>query len=129
MTFTQSNGAGITKMELYTFIVEEIAKNTGKKMAYVTKNTGKLKAVHNLLIEKCDVANSTTRIYGIHPFGVNNLPENIDVLIYETAETSEEHLLKHVKFNKKFKIYEVKENVLGLTYAEDRTFAEEKAQS
>lgn len=110
-------------MELYDFIVEEINNNTGRKLAYVTKNTGKLKAIHNILVEKCDVAGSSTRIYGIHPIGIHNLPPDIDAVLYETTETSEDHLLKHVKFNKKFFIYEIKYNVLDLTYAEDKTGA------
>ena len=111
-------------MELYDYIIKEINESSGKKVGYVTKNTGKLKAIHNLLVEKCNVAGSATRVYGIHPIGVNNLPEGIDVILYETTETSEDHLLKHVKFNKKFFIYEIKENKLDLTYAEDRSYSD-----
>jgi len=113
-------------VELYEYIVKEINESTGKKVAYVTKNTGKLRAIHHLLIERCNVAGSSTRVYGIHPIGINNLPPGIDVVLYETSETSEDHLLKHLKFNKKFFIYEVKDNNLDLTYAEDKTFADLK---
>lgn len=113
-------------MKLNDFIINEFATNSGKKLAYVSKNVGKIKALHNLLVSGVNVADSNTRIFGVHPIGVNNLPEGIDVVLYETTETSEEHLLKHVKFNKKFLIYEIKDNELGLSYAEDRSYTEEK---
>ena len=109
-------------MQLYDYIINEINESKGEHVAYVTKNTGKLEALHITLVENCDVAGSTTRVYGIHPIGVHNLPDNIDVVLYENKETSEDHLLKHVKFSKKFQIFEVgANNKLDLTYAEDKT--------
>lgn len=108
-------------MELLEFIVEAVNKNEGIKLAYVSKNVGKIQSLHNTLIERTDATNSNTKVLGIHPIGIGNLPENIDIVLYEAEETSEEHILKHVKFSTKFRIYEVKENNLGLVYAEDRT--------
>lgn len=107
-------------VKLDEFIVSTINnKEEPKRIAYISKSTNKLKHLHMVLVEQCDIANSSSLIYGVHPIGIHLIPEAVDVAIFTKDDTSEEHLLKHLKHNKKFIIYEVKEgDVLDLTYAE-----------
>lgn len=116
-------------MTLYEFLIKLVQENNNRKIAYITKNSGKLGAVHVALVEGCDVSGSSTRVFGIHPMGIANLPENIDIALFEKDETSEEHLLRHVKFSPKYFIYEVDELNTELIYAEDRIAKESGGRS
>lgn len=107
-------------MTLYQFLIDFVKQNDNRKIAYITKNKEKLAEAHAALVEGCDVAASSSRVFGVHPIGVGGLPTGIDVALYEKGETSEEHLLRHIPFSGKFFIYEVDGMDTELVYAEDR---------